>query len=116
MDELERWKVTARMKDGKPKGYMIGGRVGKDHCWVFASEAEELISRKNDALVTLAQQLAQSGMEITRLTAENATLKEQRDEFERKGKELCTAYGNALITIYDLKKRAEAAAQKGGTQ
>lgn len=28
----------------------------------------------------------------------------ERDELERKGKDLCCAYGNALITIADLKR------------
>lgn len=31
------------------------------------------------------------------------SVKAERDNFERKGKELCLAYGNALMTIYDLK-------------
>ena len=36
-----------------------------------------------------------------------AVLRKERDEFERKGKDLCSAYGNALVTIHDLKARVE---------
>ena len=33
----------------------------------------------------------------------------ERDEFERKGKELCVAYGTALITIHDLTRERDEA-------
>lgn len=39
---------------------------------------------------------------IAHLESENLSLKAERDDFERKGKELCSAYGNSLITIHDL--------------
>jgi hypothetical protein len=81
---------------------------------IMQQSSSKLISSPCNIEKLQAEQIASLTDEITRLTAENATLKEQRDEFEREGKELCTAYGNTTITIYDLKKRA--AAQKGGTQ
>lgn len=47
--------------------------------------------------------------EIARLQAENdvlaqrlAAVEKERDAFERKGKDLCIAHGNALVTIHDL--------------
>lgn len=46
---------------------------------------------------------------ITKLTADLEAVKQERDEFERKGKDLCSAYGNSLIEIHDLKKGLEAA-------
>jgi len=49
----------------------------------------------NELVVKLIERIAQQDAEIERLKAE-------RDEFERKGKELCSAYGNSLITIHDL--------------
>jgi len=33
-----------------------------------------------------------------------ADLAAEVDELERKGKDLCSAYGNSLITIHDLRK------------
>ena len=62
----------------------------------------------NDAAEAYRKRIAEIE-EIARLTAENTALKAQSDEFESKGKELCSSYGNALITIHDLKARAEAA-------
>lgn len=44
---------------------------------------------------------AQDAQRIKRLD----DLEAQRDNFERKGKELCQAYGTSLITIYDLQKQ-----------
>jgi len=41
--------------------------------------------------------------ELAAQSAELEQLREQRDEFERKGKELCQAYGTSLIIIHDLK-------------
>ena len=38
----------------------------------------------------------------------------ERDEFERKGKELCVAYGTALITIHDLTRERDALALSQG--
>jgi hypothetical protein len=36
---------------------------------------------------------------------EMMAVRAERDDFERKGKELCSAYGNSLITIHDLRKQ-----------
>ena len=64
------------------------------------------------------------GNEVIRLRAELAAMttdrnlwqdehnedcpnKVQREDFERKGKELCCAYGNSLITIHDLEAQAK---------
>ena len=49
--------------------------------------------------------------------AQVAKLTQERDEFERKGKELCNAYGNSLIKIHDLEhelSQARAAAEAMG--
>ena len=40
---------------------------------------------------------------ITYLIERIAAVEAERDEFERKGKDLCQAYGNSLVTIHDLK-------------
>ena len=83
---------------------------------------------ENDIVMVRPVVIAELIERITALTAENAVLKArneeimqaaletsaakgerireleaERDEHERKGKDLCSAYGNSLIEIHDLK-------------
>lgn len=65
----------------------------------FSLTGPQLLLIASDCKKTIAALLANE--------AENVALKVKSDDFERKGKDLCQAYGNALIAIRDLKATVE---------
>jgi hypothetical protein len=60
MADLKRFKVAARIENGKPVGYMIGGRPGAAHKWVFAELAAKRIIDLGNELADLERQLAEA--------------------------------------------------------
>jgi chromosome segregation ATPase len=53
-------------------------------------------------ITSLEEKLLQTVSDLQKRLAEAETA---RDEFERKGKDLCCAYGNALVEVHDLKRK-----------